>query len=1066
MKERRDQAGEHDTGCFLSKVHTGNTWKVFMKKFCLLIVVIWKSASSLAGQAYAFEPITVEDGLSQNSVTCMAQDPKGFIWIGTRDGLNVYNGLDFTVFRKIPFDTNSLVSNTIYCLLPDGTSGLFVGTKSGLQRYDPLKNRFEKIYLGPSGSTLTIRSLYRDRFGQIWIGTEDGFFMLVFDREKKQYVSTPYYFKPDPAQQNRQKITVTGFLHDHTNSFWVISTIGIFRMKLEENQPLQLDALLLTEPEKNLILSARINAITEHSHGDIFALGDDQLYWLNEQKNAFTAILAAPNQDHDLFGSQLEETRDGQLWAALASGFMRISFSGNTVVSTQVIRPPFPGVSQSRYRVNHVMADHIQNDFYWLATDLGGVIKVFKKNKQFRSLLLKDVPNLAIANPYLRHIVGDGNRIWINVGSGILLAYRNRMELKLIHDIFPRGKGAYVSSISSLYKSREGKIFAAILGGLVEIELDENEHSRTTYHPIRRSPKENCLTIAETPEHLILGFISGQISIIRKKDFTELAVLSLDSTNSHPVPEITSLLLDSHSTLWVGTHEGLYVYPDFLPEARVISAPLHITYNPADTSGLIENRITDLMEDSGKTIWVCTRNGLMMAEEKAGRVNLKRVTAPALLNQVLYGILEDPASSQYWLSSNNGLFRFDPGNGTVDNFDVRDGLQGNEFNSFSYYNSESGEMFFGGTNGVTSFFPADIRLDTLPPLLWITTLTTSGHQEFNLLARETNTPLRLDYAERSFSVDFVGLDYTQPDNLSYYYTLSGSASLQRIPLGKSRQVNFSQLDPGNYTLEIFAVNSDGAMSRNHDVLIFTIRAPYWRMPWFYLLITGGVAFLGWMMFYLRYQSKLRNLKAIEQVRKNISEDFHDELGSKLSIISMYSEFTKQELNKDTHKAAIYLDKVNDTASRLYENTRDLIWALNPQHDSLYELFLQLKDFGEEMFRDTGIEFHSAGLAETWKKKNLPMRFKRHLLLIFKEGMHNALKHSGCKTVKLHIEEKENKLIIMLQDDGVGFDTTVIHKGDGLKNMARRAEHLEGKLHFISRKDGTRIWIELQQNLFD
>jgi signal transduction histidine kinase len=305
----------------------------------------------------------------------------------------------------------------------------------------------------------------------------------------------------------------------------------------------------------------------------------------------------------------------------------------------------------------------------------------------------------------------------------------------------------------------------------------------------------------------------------------------------------------------------------------------------------------------------------------------------------------------------------------------------------------------------------------------------------------------------------------QPDHLKYYYTLKGSASLQHVPLGNSRQVNFSQLDPGNYTLEIFAVNSDGAMSRNHDVLKFTIRAPYWRMPWFYLLMTGIVAFLGWLMFYIRYQNKIKGLKAIEKVRKSISEDFHDELGSKLSIISMYSELSKQELNKDSSKAANYLDKVNDTASRLYENTRDLIWALNPQHDSLYDLFLQLKDFGEEMFQDTGIEFHSAGLAETWKDKNLPMRFKRHLLLIFKEGMHNALKHSGCKAVKLHIEEKDHKLIILLQDDGVGFDTTITHKGDGLINMARRAELIQGKLHFISKKEGTRIWVELQENLF-
>jgi signal transduction histidine kinase len=304
------------------------------------------------------------------------------------------------------------------------------------------------------------------------------------------------------------------------------------------------------------------------------------------------------------------------------------------------------------------------------------------------------------------------------------------------------------------------------------------------------------------------------------------------------------------------------------------------------------------------------------------------------------------------------------------------------------------------------------------------------------------------------------LNYLEATDLDYFYNLEGTSTLSGIPLGTSQQVNFSQLDPGNYTLEIYSENKNGQKNAKSDTLHFVIEAPFWRMPWFYLLMTLMAAFLGWLLFYWRYQNKLKQLKAVDQVRKNISEDFHDELGSKLSIISMYSEFTKQELNKENSKASVYLDKVNDTASRLYENTRDLIWALNPQHDSLYDLFLQLKDFGEEMFQDTNIDFHSAGLAEMWKNKNLPMRYKRHLLLIFKEAMHNALKHSGCRNIRLSIDEKDEKLIIMLQDDGEGFDTTLENKGDGLKNMAHRAIQMQSELHIISKKEGTRIWVEL------
>jgi len=1036
-----------------------------MKKLCLLIAVLWKTTIPLLGQNLAFETLTVEDGLSQNSVTCITQDEKGFIWIGTRDGLNRYNGLDFQVFRKTPFDTTSLVSNNIHCLLPDGPTGLFVGTKNGLQRYDQLRARFENIHLDYPGSAATARVLYRDRTGLIWVGAEGGFYCVEHDPENRRYTATPFLFRTDPSQKDQPKITVTGFLQDRRDNFWIATTIGILRIPRRDNQRPQVDSMLLSEPEKRAVLPGRIQAITALQSGAIIASGESTLFQLDEAQGTFTVILDTAGSGHEPFGSQLGETPSGQLWVSLGSGILQITLSGHSIDSTRKIYPPSPGVAQNRYRVNYVWQDQIRKDLYWLATDLGGVIKMFSPKKPFRSLLLKDMANLTLSNPYVRHIVEDGNRIWINLGSGLLLADRNNGSYTLVDDLFPRGHVVSSGSISSLYKSRDGYLLAIIQGGLVQLRVGTHGRISGTHHPVSPAPVVNGMAVTEMPGYLILGYSTGQVSVLSKKDLKETRRFSLPGDGSISPPDITSLLLDNRATLWAGTNEGLFVYPHFTPGQESTYRPLHLRYDPADTTGLIENRITAIMQDSRNVIWICTRNGLMQAEEKEGQVTLRRIMAPALFNQVLYGILEDRAAAQLWLSSNSGLFRFDPKTGVVDNFDARDGLQGNEFNTFSYYQSASGEMFFGGTNGITSFFPSDIQLDTLAPLLWITNLTTSDNQSFNLLARNTRRPLGLEFSQRSFSVDFIGLDYLQSDNLKYYYTLSGSASLQRIPLGKSRQVNFSQLDPGEYVLEIFAVNSDGAESRNHDILAFTIRAPYWRMPWFYLLVASFVASLAWLLFYLRYQNQLKNLRAVEQVRKSISEDFHDELGSKLSIISMYSEFTKQELNKDNSKAAIYLDKVNDTASRLYENTRDLIWALNPQHDTLYDLFLQLKDFGEEMFRDTGIDFHSAGLSESWKKKNLPMRFKRHLLLIFKEGMHNALKHSGCKSVRLHIEEKDDKLIILLQDDGVGFDTTVTHKGDGLKNMARRAEHLQGKLHFISRAEGTRIWVELQQNLF-
>ena len=206
---------------------------------------------------------------------------------------------------------------------------------------------------------------------------------------------------------------------------------------------------------------------------------------------------------------------------------------------------------------------------------------------------------------------------------------------------------------------------------------------------------------------------------------------------------------------------------------------------------------------------------------------------------------------------------------------------------------------------------------------------------------------------------------------------------------------------------------------------------------------------------------MNQLAAVEAIRKSIAEDFHDELGSKLSVISMYSEFTKNELSNQGGKAAVYLDKVHTTAARLYDSTRDLIWVLHPKNDTLYDLYLQLKDFGEELFKDTEINFHSTGMPDHLKHKKLPIRYKRHLLLIFKEAMHNALKHSACKNISLRIEQEEQDLTFTLQDDGQGFDTSTAYKGDGLKNMQHRVVQINGALNMESTKEGTRIWVVIQ-----
>lgn len=220
-----------------------------------------------------------------------------------------------------------------------------------------------------------------------------------------------------------------------------------------------------------------------------------------------------------------------------------------------------------------------------------------------------------------------------------------------------------------------------------------------------------------------------------------------------------------------------------------------------------------------------------------------------------------------------------------------------------------------------------------------------------------------------------------------------------------------------------------------------------------LLLATGVTF-AW-----RVAKKRIERQASQRIRLQIAHDFHDELGGKLSIISMYAELTSQQLDRDPQTAKAYLYKISLHASRLYETVKDMLWALNPDLDNSRDLLLRLKDFGEELFYDSAIQFSVKSSGDLQQLK-LPLDQKRHLLLLFKEAMHNALKHSNAKLVLLEAAITGGEVVFSLSDNGRGFDSAVVYAGEGMKSMKNRAEKLGSALRVQSSKSGSRIEVRI------
>jgi signal transduction histidine kinase len=280
------------------------------------------------------------------------------------------------------------------------------------------------------------------------------------------------------------------------------------------------------------------------------------------------------------------------------------------------------------------------------------------------------------------------------------------------------------------------------------------------------------------------------------------------------------------------------------------------------------------------------------------------------------------------------------------------------------------------------------------------------------------------------------------------------------PSGNIHRVNFSQLPAGEYLFKVKGVNNDGTVSRNVDSLRIVIHPPFWQTIWFYAIIAVLILVFFRALHLYRMRMKMKQLKEIEKIRKEIASDFHDELGHKLTTISWFSEILRNRIRPEEKELRGYLNKIMDTSGSLYHTMKDLLWAMDPAKDSVADLYRQIREFGESLFDQTGVEFTAEEPPSNLAEKNLPLAYKRHVLLIFKEAMHNSFKHSKGNKVALNVLRENNHITIRLRDNGRGFNTEPSGLGHGLRNVEKRTKLINGKIFIASGVDGTSIELEV------
>ncbi|MGA8263524.1 MAG: triple tyrosine motif-containing protein, partial [Ignavibacteriaceae bacterium] len=477
-------------------------------------------------------------------------------------------------------------------------------------------------------------------------------------------------------------------------------------------------------------------------------------------------------------------------------------------------------------------------------------------------------------------------------------------------------------------------------------------------------------------------------------------------------------------------------------------------YDPNNKNSLSDNRIISGYKDSEGNLWFGTYGGglnELIPDQQNGSdpafISYKH--EQGLASNVVYCILGDDAGN-LWISTDNGLSMFNPKEEIFKNYDVTDGLQGNQFFWGAGYKGREGELLFGGTNGFNAFNPSDLKNNTHVPPVVITDFKVLnlpveiGAEGSPLLkAISLTKEIELSYSQNVFSFEFSALDYSAPNKNMYAYIMEGFDK-NWIYSGNRRFITYTNLDPGKYIFKVIGSNNDGVWNKTGTQLAIIISPPFWRTWWF---LSSAVIIVGGMIYLIIYY-KVKNLIGIERLRAKLAADLHDNIGSSLTEISILSEVISHKIDSADDNTKKSLKMISDNSRNLIDSMSDIVWLVNPKRDSLYDLILRLRDTYSELSSYTNISFRSENIKEL-EKISLSMEHRQHLYLIFKEAINNSINHSKCSQIILDASVKGKRLEMTLKDDGTGFEDTYISSGNGLSNMKERAKSIGGVLSIFS-----------------
>jgi ligand-binding sensor domain-containing protein/anti-sigma regulatory factor (Ser/Thr protein kinase) len=989
-----------------------------------------------------FRNIGTDNGLSHDKVNCIMQDKRGFLWFGTEDGLNRYDGQYVSIFKNQPNDTTCISGNIITDLHEDKNGIIWIATSDGgLTRYNyhlPAAKQFKQFkYNSHKANSIpdnNINQITEDNAGDLWLATGNSY-LVRFNKHTEKFDA--------PVKKGGR--TILSLAMAGADTLWVgRAGGGLLKINIRTLQ------YKVDEHYNNFYTKmphASISSIFQDSDHTIwFGDWDKVIYQYDPTTHIETKINPVTGStpiSHDEVVSFTEDNQKNIWMACKSTGIIVYNKTEHKFINYQHDR--FTDGSLSDNHVNVVFID--RSGITWIGTDNGVSIHdpVYSPFKQY--FLPKTDKDITVYDFYK----DEHDKLWIATSEGIFVKqpgsekfdYRklsfNGQTLAVTKFFIDKDKTFYLGTDYTLFKYDPVKNQVSLLPNTASDTVMKRLISSRIVSIVRDTIDEHPVLLVSPYGHYITYYDLVEKKWVSRVDSVKKIVTKLNLKDNL----IKKFYQDKKGGIWLATNKfGLGDWQQNIPAIK------YFTSDRGNNTSISSNDVYDIVGDKKGNLWISTYGG-GLNYFNTGDGKFTHIKESSNLTE---GMQSDPRGN-VWMICNGHMHEYNPLTRIYSCYDLPN-LQKNGGVKGYVYKDNYGNMYAGGVNFFIAFNPAGIKKIASDPDVFFTDFKVFNTSYSDLLENKT---IRLNHTENYFSLEFSAPEYSS-NHVHYDYILEGFDK-GWVEADKRNFASYSNLPGGTYLFKVRACNWKGNVVKKFTSITIIIRPPFWREWWFFLLVIMIIGPIGY--FFYRY--RINEYMKRQAIRNGIAQDLHDHIGSTLSSISIYSKVAKiYQQQEKADKLSDLLNIIGETANETISEMSDIVWTINPKNDHVDSIVQKIQSYAQPLCVAQNIHF-TLNCDNKLLKLTLEMAARKNFFLILKESLNNAIKHSGCKNLTVGIRLTNYDIELQITDDGVGFDPAQKYVevsgtpgGNGLINIKSRADELNARLKIDSGIQGTKV----------